>query len=146
MRVTAGGGYAIKAMMYIAGLGEGRVVRIRDIAAENDIPMTSLCKIAQRLIRSGLLRGYRGAAGGVGLAHPAREINLLQIMEAVDGPFTRSRCFDGAEKCPMGDKCRLRAVWVEAQRKQMEVLEDTTLVDLTAYVEQVEALLEEPCS
>ena len=39
------------------------------------------------LARAGILRGKKGVGGGFALARPAKEISMLEIIEAVEGPF-----------------------------------------------------------
>jgi Rrf2 family protein len=48
-------------------------------------PPRFLCRILRRLVDAGLLTGASGPGGGYSLAKPAREISLLEIIEAVEG-------------------------------------------------------------
>jgi Rrf2 family protein len=65
-----------------------------------------LAKVHQRLVRSGILRAIRGPEGGFILARPANEIKLLEIVEAIEGPFAPTQCLLGREKC-QSDCCIL---------------------------------------
>jgi DNA-binding IscR family transcriptional regulator len=74
------------------------------------------CKIC-RLVTEGILQSQRGVKGGVRLARPAGEINLLQVVEAIDGPITFNRCNRKPSECArspalfiyLGELCEFRA-------------------------------------
>ncbi len=87
MKISRSTGYALVAVGYIAqNYQEGAVLAAR-VSKEYDIPLEYLLKILQQLVRANVLRSKRGPRGGFFLAHPAEEITLLQIVEAVDGPM-----------------------------------------------------------
>ena len=77
--------YGMIAMGYMAKQTDAPWVLTEDISKEFDIPYAFLLKIMNRLAQAGILRSKRGPQGGFSLAHPAQEISLLEIIEAVDG-------------------------------------------------------------
>ncbi len=46
-----------------------------------------LFKILKQLVRANILHSKRGPGGGFTLARPAKDITILEIIEAVDGPM-----------------------------------------------------------
>lgn len=84
--------YAIRALVYMARIPEGKYAMTRVIAEEEQIPVHFLAKILQELARKGLLKSNKGPAGGFTLRIPADEIRLLQIVEAMDGPCLAQAC------------------------------------------------------
>ena len=78
--------YAIRALVYMARVPEGKYAMTRVIAEEEQIPVHFLAKILQELARKGLLKSNKGPSGGFTLRIPADEICLLQSVEAMDGP------------------------------------------------------------
>lgn len=87
MKISRSTGYALVAVGYIAqNYKDGAVLAAR-VSKEYDIPLEYLLKILQQLVRANVLRSKRGPRGGFFLAHPAEELTLLQIIEAVDGPM-----------------------------------------------------------
>jgi Rrf2 family protein len=56
------------------------------IAKEYDFPTEYLLQVMQQLVRAGVLTSKKGPNGGFTLARPAKEITMLQIIEAIDGP------------------------------------------------------------
>ena len=87
MKISRSTGYALVSVGYIAqNYKDGAVLAAR-VSKEYDIPLEYLLKILQQLVRANVLRSKRGPRGGFFLARPAEEINLLEVIEAVDGPI-----------------------------------------------------------
>ena len=53
--------------------------------------MSFLENILTQLRSAGLVRSQRGPEGGYWLARPAEEVNLAQVIRAVEGPFVGVR-------------------------------------------------------
>lgn len=88
MRISRSTGYALLAVGYIAkNQKEQGIVLSQRIAKEYKIPLEYLLKILQQLVRANVLRSKRGPRGGFNLAKPPKQITMLQIVEAVDGPM-----------------------------------------------------------
>src|SRR6202051_4845457 len=86
MRCSSKADCAIRAMVELAAAGEGPVKGDR-IAQAQQIPIKFLENILVDLRHGGLIRSQRGSEGGYWLARPAAEINLAQVIRAVDGPL-----------------------------------------------------------
>ncbi len=87
MKISRSTGYALLAVGYIAQNKEKKVTLSQDIAQTYDIPLEYLLKILQQLVRAEILHSKRGPRGGFSLAKTPKQINLLHIIEAVDGPL-----------------------------------------------------------
>jgi Rrf2 family protein len=88
-----------------------------------------LAKVMQRLARRGLVESARGPGGGFRLGERSDDVNLLEIYEAIEGPFSPSNCllggiFCGGRKCVFGEL--VRAV----NEKVLTYLRETRLGDL----------------
>ena len=115
MEITRQADYAVRAVLEIARLPHGQRVSTSDIAKTQQIPPTFLAKIVAQLAVSGILNTTRGARGGVTLARPPAEINLLEVIEAIDGPLTLNACVSDPTVCAMGTDCPVHGIWCEAQ-------------------------------
>lgn len=130
MQLSRRADYSIRAMVDIAGLPPNAVVATREVAERQEIPHVFLTKIVTRLMRAGLLRTHRGATGGIFLARPSQEINVLDIVQAVDGPIALNLCTRNPSECKRDVNCPSRAVWVDVQEQMLENLRKARLSDL----------------
>ncbi len=125
MQITRQADYAVRAVLYLAGLGPGTRASTAQIANEQKIPATFLAKIVSQLAAAGILRAVRGARGGVTLARPPHEVSLLEIVEAIDGPVMLNQCTIDPAECPLGEDCSVRDVWCGAQADLVKRLAET---------------------
>jgi len=103
----------------------------RNIAKGIGAPPNYLSNIFQILTRLDLVRSHRGAKRGYSLAKPPAEINLLQIVEGIEGPVSISSCNLDTGWCELDGNCSLFDVWDEIQDAISSKLEATTLAKLT---------------
>lgn len=115
--ITRKGDYAIRGMVYLVGRPRDEVTFLRDIASGVDVPAALLAKIFQHLSKTGLVRSYRGAGGGFQLGRPAKDISLLEIVEAVDGPVSMNRCIVDRGSCGRETFCSIHPAWIKMQQK-----------------------------
>jgi len=65
------------------------------------------------------------------LGRPAREISLLQVVEALEGPIKLNRCLIQPDNCPREGFCPVHRVWAQAQYQLSALLASTTFDKLT---------------
>lgn len=100
------------------------------IAEEQHIPPSFLAKIISQLSIAGLLHTSRGARGGVTLARDAKDITLLEVVEAIDGPIQLNECVGDSGTCSFDESCPLRPVWCDAQEELVGRLKGTNFADM----------------
>ena len=134
LELSSEGRYALRALLYLAWLGERATAD--SISAEAQVPRRLLARILANLSRAGLVESGQGRGGGSGLARPAREITLRDAVEAAEGPFGVTRCIMQNRACGTGTPCVLHEAWEEGQQAILRYLEDQTLdefVERTAF-------------
>ena len=104
---------------------------ISEIAKFWRMPEQHLAKLFQGLAKRNLVVSKRGAGGGFALARPPREISLLDIYEALEGPMDIDCCLIHPEKASPCDTCGIVGPLQKAQEKIQEVLKEVTLDKLT---------------
>jgi len=129
MQITRQADYAVRAVMYLAGQRNTRIATSA-IAEEQKIPPSFLAKIISQLSVAGLLHTSRGARGGVMLAREPKEITLLEVVEAIDGPIQLNECVHDSSACAFSDDCPMRPVWCEAQDELVTRLKHTNFADI----------------
>jgi FeS assembly SUF system regulator len=103
----------------------------RELANEAHLPLPTVTKLLKALTRSGLLVSTRGALGGYRLAKEPREINVVDIISAVDGPPAMTQCTDpAAELCEHEQTCPTRGNWRVIHHRVLAALAGLTLADM----------------
>ena len=125
MQITRQADYAIRAVRYLAKQGPNHRSATSTVAQEMKIPPSFLAKIISQLSIAGLLHTSRGARGGVSLARDAKEISLLDVVEAIDGPILLNECVGDPADCEFSDDCLVHPIWVEAQESMVKRLRET---------------------
>jgi Rrf2 family protein len=98
------------------------------VATELRASETHLSKVLQQLVRVGLLTSKRGPSGGYALAKPAGEISLLDIYEALEGPFRQDGCLFAEPVCRQVP-CILSDLVARLRTEAHEHLRSTSLSD-----------------
>ena len=127
LRITRAADYAVRAMLHVGSLPDGVVALKDEIAEAQQIPPSFTAKILRQLVKAGLLRSARGVNGGFALARTAAEINLLDIVEGIEGPIHLTDCAPDPENCALSHDCRASTVWLEVQLRMTGLLRETTL-------------------
>ena len=112
MRISKHEEYGLRLVTQLAGRQDQ--VAIREMAAFEGLPETTVAKVVARLRKAGLVSSERGRNGGYTLTLPPDEITLAQVVEAFgsgvyDGDFC-ARMSSGGD-CAHDEKCGLRPVW-----------------------------------
>ncbi len=135
VRVSTRGDYASRALLSLAlHQEEAGPTTVRDIAERTGLPQPYLEQILLALKGAGLVRSKRGVGGGYVLARPPAEINLAEILRAVDGPIVLGDFgdphTDGA--CDHEGQCVLLSIWHSIGNEMRERLETFSLDDIAA--------------
>jgi Rrf2 family protein len=125
MQITRQADYAVRAVLYLARLEPNQRAATSQVAQEQHIPPSFLAKIISQLSIAGLLHTSRGARGGVTLAREPKDITLLEVIEAIDGPIMLNECVGDSSTCTFDEDCPLRPVWCEAQEELINRLKST---------------------
>ncbi len=132
MKLTRASSYALHAVAFMAAQKSDKPVASHNIAQARNIPERFLLKVLKPLVSARVLLSIKGPNGGYRLAKPATEINMLEILEAVDGPIRGMAPVieeNGNGSVPLNGKleavCKQAA---DATRKQLEKVHISDLV------------------
>ncbi|TCD06624.1 Rrf2 family transcriptional regulator [Erythrobacteraceae bacterium CFH 75059] len=121
--------YAVVTMSAAARHCGGVRVSAAALARETGLPPPTVQKVVSRLTAAGLLRGTRGAGGGLQLGRPAAAITLADIVEAVEGPIVLTPCAAGGQ-CGFDHACTVRPHWPIVNAAMRDALAGISLVTL----------------
>jgi Rrf2 family protein len=132
VRMSAKADYALRAMAELGAHPTDHALRAEEIALAQDIPQRFLLGILNELRRARLVTSQRGTQGGYSLARPPSEINLAEILRAVDGPLVTVHNVSLASVRYPGPAVALREVWMALRASMRSVLEVVSLADLVS--------------
>ena len=149
MRLSKRGEYGLRAMIILAHAykeSPDAMVQIKEISEQDKIPGKYLEQILLGLKNAGMLQSRMGIGGGYYLSRQPKEISLGQIVRVLDGPLAPIRCVSqmAYEPCGCPDEriCGLRMVMGDVRNAIANILDNTTLEDVTGRVDIARALLE----
>lgn len=122
--------YALRAMVYLASLGEGEAIRAKDLAEKTTIPSHYLSKIMRRMVVDGLVSSRKGHRGGFRLAKSSEQIRFIDILEAIDYRGDPDRCAFGWGDCDVDFPCPLHDVWTRLNNQFLTWATENTLADV----------------
>ena len=102
----------------------------RELAEHVELPMPIVSKVLKSLARAGILDSQRGAKGGYALAHRPEEINVADMISALDGPLALTQCAAGPAICDLETSCSIRNPWQVINQVVHYALASITLADL----------------
>ncbi len=129
MRLTTKGRYAVTAMLDLAFHSEKKPVTLTDIATRQTISLSYLEQLFARLRRAGMVVGVRGPGGGYKLSRVAAEINIADIITAVDEPIDSTKC-GGEGNCQEGLPCLTHNLWMGLSEQIRTYLQGISLGEL----------------
>lgn len=134
MKISTKGRYALRLMLDIALFGDETPVRIKDVAARQDISAKYLEQIVSALVKAGYLKSIRGAQGGYQLMYAPREYTAGDILRVTEGSLTPVDCLNGERNtCDRAEECVTLRLWKELDDAINGVVDKYTLQDLVDW-------------
>lgn len=109
--------------------GQGPLA-LKEMAERQGIPLKYLEQIAIGLKQFKLIRSVRGPFGGYILARPPEKIQLLEIIEALEGPLTFVHCVRDPSTCQKVPSCAFNELWKAVSAEASKVLKSVSLADM----------------
>jgi FeS assembly SUF system regulator len=123
--------YGLVVMTCIARDQSAPLRTARDLAKESKLPLSTVSKLLKELLQSGLLVSHRGIKGGYILAREPREISVLEMIAAIEGPMALTECSsDVTGLCNLEPCCPIKSNQQVINQAVRGVLEKITLSDL----------------
>ncbi len=122
--------YGMRASLFLASNQNGEYISIGEMSEKLNISFHFLTKVLQQLTGAGLMESYKGPKGGVRLTKSGEDVNLFEIVEAIDGEELFVECALGLPGCGTEQPCPLHEKWAETRDNIRVMLENTNLVEL----------------
>ena len=138
--------YGIRLMVELGRTADSAPVSLSDVADAELLPLAYLEHLVAKLREAGLVSSTRGAHGGYQLARPPEEIDMLDVVQALEGPIAPMECFheerEGKVLCSHetdgGRACATKVLWTRVQGGVTKALSGTSLAELVKFANQHE--------
>jgi Rrf2 family protein len=123
--------YALRALVHLAGIEDGKSVLGRDLSKVAGIPPNYLSKILWTLGTAGIIGATRGTRGGYRLQRKPEDIRLIDIVELFDRARTGNGCLlDPEHPCGDATACAAHNTWKHVKQQYTDFLDTTTVAVL----------------
>ena len=130
MRLSQHSDYAFRMLIH-AALRAPALTTAGEVAADFNLSLAHLQKVAQTLAAHGYIETVRGRAGGLRLAQAPERIRLGQVASITEPDFQIAPCMSSsAGDCPIYETCVLRTALSKASAAFLAELDKWTLADL----------------
>lgn len=128
MNITRAADYAIRILVSLSSKKGG--VSSKELAQEIDVPFNHLAKVVQTLAKRGYIRARKGKGGGISLAKAPKQIDLAEVVEAIEGPLVLNECLFNRKNCRFSGKCKFHKCLGILQEQMHKFLASRTIADL----------------
>ena len=125
--------YALFAIKYLNYIPPDKLVSTKELSESMNIPYDLLAKIMQKLVKTEIVSSVQGTKGGYFLSKSPKQINLNEIIKAVDSEIRLTDCmFENAteDDCKRLNDCSLRSPLSNIQNKIIQLFTSTTLEEI----------------
>lgn len=133
MKVSTKGRYALRLMLDLA-LEEDKMVKLKDVAARQEISVKYLEQIISVLQKCGYVKSMRGPGGGYTLAKKPEEYTVGMILRQIEGSLAPVSCLEEEENsCSRSRSCVTLRLWQMLYDAINGVVDQVTLGDLVEW-------------
>ncbi len=121
------------AVVILAGMSKNRAELMTgaQLSRDSGLPEPTVAKVLKLLAKSDVLTSVRGANGGYRLNGKPEDINISDVIMAVDGPIALASCVEGSTAdCDYTCNCPVKGRWDRVNDAIRGALEDVTLADM----------------
>ena len=134
MKISTKGRYALRLMLDLAIHDTGEPVRIKDIAARQEISDKYLEQIISSLNKAGYVKSIRGPQGGYRLTKKPEQYTVGMILRLTEGSLAPVACLDDeVNSCTRQDTCATLKLWKMVNDSVSSVVDKVTLANLVEW-------------
>ncbi|MCB1053149.1 MAG: Rrf2 family transcriptional regulator [Acidobacteria bacterium] len=114
---------------------EDQMLSAKEIATRCGVSYQQVAKLLKMLVKNALVHSKQGAQGGYSLSPEKANLNLEEIYQALEGPFSFAECMDkhvaGSNGCKVDPTCRLKPHLAIINQAIQSVCRSLTLKDIS---------------
>ncbi len=122
---------------------DGKPISLSAIAESENLPLSYMEHLVAKLRNADLVDSQRGAHGGYTLAKPADQIDMLEVVQALEDTIAPMECFhdtpEGRVSCSHQEDadhaCATKLLWTRVQGGVNKALSGTTVAELVQFAD-----------
>ena len=118
--------YAIRILSFMAR-SDKELISAKEILDTIDIPPKYMRRIMTELSASKFIRSVKGRNGGYIFCKKIKDINLTDIINAMEGSESNSACILGLDDCSCETPCVMHDTWMDTKERIIKTFETTNL-------------------
>ncbi len=141
LRISKMTDYAIMVMVEL-NVSQRDVLSAQALAERSHLELPTVSKVLKLLVKTGLVDSYRGASGGYSLERNAQDINVAEIIAAIEGPIAMTECSVEEGLCAQEALCSLRGNWQRISVAVAKAMEGVSLAEMAQPLKPTAAPLQ----
>ncbi len=130
MKLTTKGKYAVTALLDLSLYQKGeKFISLSQVANRQGIPISYLEQLFMSLRKADIVEATRGPRGGYRLSRSTSDINVSEIVTAVENTMDATQC-GGTADCHSGSRCLAHDLWSELNYQVDNFLASKSLEDV----------------
>jgi Rrf2 family protein len=121
--------YALRVLLFMASQYP-EMVAAREVVSQLQIPDKYVRRLMTRLSKAELIASHQGRSGGYFFLKPPAEINLIDVLDAMNDTSVMHSCILGFSSCSDDNPCALHKHWADQRSNLMEIFQSFTLSQL----------------
>ena len=130
MMLTTKSRYAVMAVIEVASSGNDLPMKLADISANQNIPLSYLEQIFAKLKKANIVDSVKGPGGGYHLMNPCAKISIETIIDAVEENLKMTRCSKDKSCRKNGLNCKTHDLWKGLSRQIRSYFANISVADV----------------
>ncbi|MBX2987930.1 MAG: Rrf2 family transcriptional regulator [Bdellovibrionaceae bacterium] len=132
--------YALMALKYMSQKTPGELTTAKEVCDTLRTPFDATARVMQIMASKGLLRSEQGASGGYQILKDLGKINLLELLEMIEGPQAIVKCIHRAsDVCEIHSTCNIASPLSRLNHRLHDFYRGVSLRDLVLDAPGVKA-------
>lgn len=130
--------YALIVLLELGARDTFEAVTTKSLSGQYKIPYDLLGKVLQALSRKALVQSVKGVKGGYMMTRALEQINVRQVIEAIDGPISLTSCVSSERgTCEQRPRCTIKTPMELIQSELNDFFRNISLDDLRDRTEHI---------
>jgi len=121
--------YGLAFILYLSRK-TGEIIPLRQAAVQLSLPYRFLSQVVVDLGKAGIVESKEGKKGGYWLSDRWEERSIYDLLVALGENRRLVRCLAYDGECDREDKCKIKKVWVRAEKAFIDELKNSKLREI----------------